>query len=257
VNDHPSQSFPQEPHPTRPQPASIALPSVTPLVTYITLGVTVLIFLLQAGSTFLYHVDIPLQLGAKVNNLIRLGQLWRLITPVLLHGSILHIGFNMYALLVIGAGLERRMGHGRYLLLYLLAGFAGNVFSFLFSSGISVGASTSIFGLLAAEGVFLYHNRALFGQQARRALGNIIFIAMINLFIGLQPGIDNWGHVGGLLGGLIFSWIAGPRWEVEGVYPLLKMVDRREGRDVILGTALVLIAFAALAAMGVGFPITR
>lgn len=257
MNDHPSQSFPQEPLPPPRQLASIALPSVTPLVTYVTLGVTVLVFLLQAGSNFLFQVDIPLQLGAKVNNLIRLGQLWRLITPVLLHGSILHIGFNMYALLVIGAGLERRMGHGRYLLLYLLAGFAGNVFSFLFSSGISVGASTSIFGLLAAEGVFLYHNRALFGQQARRALSNIIFIAMINLFIGLQPGIDNWGHVGGLLGGLIFSWIAGPRWEVEGVYPSLKMVDRREGRDVILGTALVLIAFAALAALGVGFPITR
>lgn len=41
-----------------------------------------------------------------------------------------------------------------------------------------------------------------------------------NLFIGLAPGIDNWGHVGGLLGGAIFAWFAGPRWEVVGIYPV-------------------------------------
>ncbi len=191
-------------------------------------------------------------LGAKEGDLIRQGQLWRLITPILLHGSLLHIGFNMYALFSFGTGLERRFGHFRFLVLYLLAGFAGNVLSFLFSSGISVGSSTSIFGLIAAEGIFLYQNRKLFGEEAKRAIGNVVTVAVINLALGFSSGgvIDNWGHIGGLLGGLAFTWFSGPIWEVEGIYPLLRLVDRRTNRDLTLGTAVVLILFGGLAMLG-------
>ena len=108
----------------------------------------------------------------------------------------------MYALYAIGPGLERYYGRSRYLLLYILAGFAGNVASFLISPQTSLGASTAIFGLLGAEGVFLYQNRQLFGPAAKRSLTNVIMIAAVNLMIGLSPGIDNWGHVGGLIGGI-------------------------------------------------------
>ena len=81
-----------------------------------------------------------------------------------------------------------------------------------------MGASTAIFGLLGAEAVFLIQNREVFAGRFRSAIGNIIFIAAINLFIiGSLPGIDNWGHIGGLLGGLIFTSFAGPLWEVEGI----------------------------------------
>ena len=96
-------------------------------------------------------------------------------------------------------------------MLYFLAAFAGNVFSFLLTEGYSVGASTAVFGLVAAEVFFFYQNRKLFGSQAKLAIGNAVFIIAVNLFIGLPPGIDNWGHVGGLLGGAIFAWLAGPR----------------------------------------------
>jgi rhomboid protease GluP len=109
--------------------------------------------------------DVPAALGMKVNELIIHGQIWRLITPVLLHGSILHLGFNMYALYILGPGLERFYGHWRFLTLYLLAGFAGNVMSFIFSPNPSLGASTAIFGLLGAQGVFLYHNRGIYGRH--------------------------------------------------------------------------------------------
>jgi rhomboid protease GluP len=91
----------------------------------------------------------------------------------------------MYALFILGPGLERYYGHMRFLLLYLLAGFAGNVISFLFTPGLSVGASTAIFGLVAAQGVFLFRHRQLFGASARSGLMNILFIVAINLFLGL------------------------------------------------------------------------
>ena len=117
----------------------------------------------------------------------------------------------MYALLVIGVGLERYFGHGRYLLLYVLGGFTGNVLSFLLSSGYSVGASTAIFGLIGAEGVFLYQNRQLFGRQFGRAIGNVIFIIVVNLVIDFVPGsgIDYWGHIGGLVGRIDIHVVCG------------------------------------------------
>jgi rhomboid protease GluP len=223
-------------------------------VTYTILAITVVAYLLQLLAQFILGYDVAVGLGAKANDAIRAGQLWRFFTPMLLHGSILHIGFNMYALNAFGAGLERRYGHGRFLLLYILSGFAGTVFSFLFSSAYSIGASGAIFGLVAAEGIFLIQNRKLFGAQARGALNNVIFVVAINLFLGLQPGIDNWGHMGGLVGGLIFAWFAGPHWEVQGISPNLHVVDLREPRDVIVGVAVVTIIFCTLAVIGMWFP---
>jgi len=220
-------------------------------MTYIIIGITVFFYILQLLSTFIFGRDILVLYGARINEAILAGQLWRLLTPALLHGSIAHIGFNMYALLSFGTGLERHFGHGRFLLLYLLGAFTGNVASFLFSPGYSVGASTAIFGLLAAEGVFLIQNRKVFAGQFRSAIGNIIFIAAINLFIiGSLPGIDNWGHIGGLLGGLMFTSFAGPLWELEGIYPTYQLVDKRPLQAVIVGAATVVLIFSGLAMWG-------
>ena len=247
--DRPATDSPQ-PAPA-PQSTRVAMPRSAPYVTYTIIGVTVFVYLLQLASQALLQVDLPIVLFVKSNELIRSGQLWRLLTPALLHGSIMHIGFNMYALLSFGTGLERHFGRGRFLLLYLLGAFTGNVASFIFSSANSVGASTAIFGLLGAEGIFLYQNRKLFAGQFRSAIGNIIFIAAINLFIiGSLPGIDNWGHIGGLIGGLMFTWFAGPLWEVEGISPMLHLVDRRSSREVLIGAATVVLVFGALAMWG-------
>ena len=245
------------PQPPQPRSIPVKLPASSPRVTYTIIGITVVVYLLQLLSQYIYGYDLVVSLGAKANDAIRAGQLWRFFTPMLLHGSILHIGFNMYALYIFGIGLERRYGHGRFLLLYILSGFAGSVFSFLFSSAYSIGASGAIFGLIGAEGIFLLKNRKLFGAEAKRALNNVIFIAAINLLFGLQPGIDNWGHVGGLMGGLIFAWFAGPHWEVQGITPNLQVVDLREPREIVVGASLVTIIFCTLAAIGIWFPIVK
>ena len=245
MNETPAPEYIQEIPP--PRQVSVALPSAPPRVTYTIMGITILVYLLQMASEFFLNVDYPAYLGMKINELILGGELWRLITPVLLHGSLTHIGFNMYALFVIGAGMESRMGHLRFLMLYLVSGFAGNVFSFYFSDANSLGASTAIFGLLAAEGIFLYLNKSLFGQRAQKALTQIVMVAAVNLLIGMSPGIDNWGHIGGLLGGLIFAWFGGPRWEVEGIHPLLQLKDHRNMRDAFIGAAVVVGIFGTIA----------
>ena len=227
------------------QSIRVSAPQSAPYVTYTIIAITSLVYLLQLITS-----DLPIIFLAKSNELIREGQLWRLVTPALVHGSVPHILFNMYALLSFGTGLERHFGHGRFFLLYILSAFTGNVMSFLLTSGNSVGASTAIFGLVGAEGVFLLQNRKLFGGQFRNAIGNVIFVVAINLFFGLQPQIDNWGHIGGLLGGLIFTSFAGPVWEIEGISPMYRLVDRREFSGIIIGIATVLFIFGGLAFWG-------
>lgn len=234
------------------QPARVELPQVVPYVTYVILGLTVLVYLAQMLSEVLFGTDFPALFGMKINPFIIRGELWRLFTPALLHGSILHIGFNMYALLVIGSGLERFFGHGRYLGLYLAGAFAGNVFSFLLTPNPSLGASTAVFGLLGAQGIFLYRHRELFGGQARSALQSVLFIAGVNFVIGLQPGIDNWGHLGGLLGGLIFTWFGGPKLTVEGLYPHVQLTDEHGGTQALTASAIILFIFGTLTLFGMG-----
>jgi rhomboid protease GluP len=252
----------QTPTPTQApqaQPArtvQVAMPNVKPYATYAILAVTIFIYVLQVGGLYLFNTDIVANFGAKIDDAIRIGQLWRLITPVFLHDStlpygLLHIGFNMYALFVLGRGIESRYGHVRYLLLYFLSGYAGNVMSFLLSVNPSLGASTAIFGLFASEAVFVIQNRNLFRDKGRSALTNILFLAVVNIFLGASiPSVDNWGHIGGLLGGLLFAWFGGPRWKVEGFYPSVTLKDEREGHGALAGTAAVLLFFIPLTALG-------
>jgi rhomboid protease GluP len=225
-----------------PQQVRVRLPDNRPVMTYTILGVTIFFFVLQMASQYIYQQDMVALYAEKVNSLIIQGQFWRLITPILVHANYLHIGFNMYALYVFGRSLERFYGAWKLLFIYLVSGFAGVVASFLLTQSPSLGASTAIFGLLGAEGVFAYQNREVFGQQAGRVLRNIINIAVINLLFGLTPGIDNWGHVGGLMGGLMVSWFGGPKYKVAGTVGDLYLENQRKPWVFILaivGTGLV------------------
>ena len=246
-HDPPDSYGSQAGAPTR-MPVSLAMFSAKPTVTYALLGITIFIYILQFASVRLYGTDIPAYFGVKADQLIIAGQWWRLFTPMFLHGSVMHIGFNMYALYLLGPTLERFYGHGRFLLVYLLAGFAGNVMSFLMTPGPSLGSSTAIFGLLAAQGVFLLQNRRYFDQQrTSQALRNIIVVAAINFMIGLSPGIDNWGHLGGFIGGGIFAWLAGPRMNVTSDGFSWQMVDVRTSANIALASVAVLLLFGGIA----------
>jgi rhomboid protease GluP len=240
----------------QPRQVQVAVPTVKPYVMYAILGTTILVYCLQLLGQYGLNVDLAAALGVKYNDLIRQGQLWRLVTPVFLHDSVLpygllHIGFNMYALFLYGRGLEARFGHWRFFLLYFLSGYAGNVLSFLLTPNPSLGASTAVFGLLAAEGIFIFQNRKLFGPRASRALLNIVLIAGVNLMIGFSTnGIDNFGHLGGMLGGILFAWFGGPQWKIQGDYQSMRLVDEREGRGALAGSLALLLFFIPLTALG-------
>jgi rhomboid protease GluP len=229
----------------RPATVMVKLPRRFTPFTFILLCFTILVFIAQYFSLYQFGIDYPAALGMKYNPGILSGQFWRLITPVFLHANIAHIGFNMYALFIIGPTMERFYRPWRFLGLYLLSALGGNVVSFLLSDKPSLGASTAIFGLITAEAVFLLKNRSLFGENANRRLVNIGLILVVNLIFGLSPGIDNWGHIGGLIAGLAYAWSAGPVMVLGQGAEGKELIDQRSSIHIAL-TIIVMLLIATL-----------
>jgi len=130
------------------------------------------------------------------------GEWFRLVSSMFLHAGWLHIAFNMYVLYILGSPLERVLGHGRFLTLYMLSGIGGSVASYWFSAvnTLSVGASGAIFGLMAAWIVI--------GRRLDRDVTQILFLLAINVVLGFViAGIDWRAHLGGALTGAVVGLI--------------------------------------------------
>jgi rhomboid protease GluP len=199
--------------------------------------------------------DYVLNAGAKDNASILGGQYYRLLTSMFLHLGILHIGVNAYSLYIIGPQTERVYTTPRFLALYFISGLAGGVASYAFSPNPGVGASGAIFGLVGGLAAFYYTSRKLLGEISRQQLGSLITVIMINLFIGFSSGglIDNYAHIGGLLGGLLVGWLLAPRFEVdERLFP--PQVVRR-GLTLGWAGALVFLALLVFLIMTINPPI--
>ncbi len=181
--------------------------------TYSLIAITLFVFLWQFLSVEFFQFDWLLELGAKSRPEILAGEAWRFFTPIFLHVTIPHVLINMYSLYAIGPAVERFFGTARFTAVYLLCGIAGVILSLALSPSPSAGASGAIFGLLGSLGAFLYLHRGLFGRFGRLQLRQIVLVALMNLGLGFMPGIDNWGHLGGLLAGVALTLTLGPRYE--------------------------------------------
>lgn len=158
-----------------------------------------------------------LQLGAKINSLIAQGQLWRLATSSLLHANIGHLMVNCYSLNSIGPAVERISGPRRFLAVYFTSAVASSAMSYWLCKAPAVGASGAIFGLVGSFAVFILRHRTLVGG-GKDDLQHIARVILLNMAIGLMSeGIDNWAHLGGLLGGAATSWLIGPAWKYESL----------------------------------------
>jgi rhomboid protease GluP len=237
--------------PAPPQPVRLTLPLTRPLLVWGLLGINIVMFIVETLVGGSDNSATLVTLGAKVNALIVMGQYWRLITPMFLHIGIWHIAFNSYALYVLGPEVEAIYGHARLLVIYLLAGVAGNVMSFAFTPNLSAGASTAIFGLIGTQLAFFYRQRKVLGAFGQRRLINIASIIAINLLFSLSGAVDIFGHLGGFIGGLVLGWILCPAYEVEyraDGQPWL--ADRtsllRELPGVILFVVLLIVAAGAV-----------
>ena len=155
--------------------------------------------------------------GAKVNAKIAQGEVWRLLTPLLLHGSPLHLMVNCMSLNNLGPVVERQFGREQFMAVYLGSGLLGNFLSYKRCPNNAVGASSAIFGLVGALGIYLNRHRDLFGDYGDKVFQNLLGSVGLNAMFGLMSKrIDNWGHFGGFLGGAVVAWTVGPNLVVVG-----------------------------------------
>lgn len=183
------------------------------MLTNILIAINLLVFLISAWiSKNIFNIDIYtlIIMGAKVNSLIDKGQVWRLITCAFLHGGLIHIFFNMYALKILGPEIEYVYGKIKYLVIYLLSAIAASIFSYIFGAqSVSVGASGAIFGLFGAMLIFGIKHRK---QMGKAYMMNILQVIFVNVIIGISSSnIDNAAHFGGLIVGALIALLLGER----------------------------------------------
>lgn len=173
------------------------------------IGINIIIFIVMqfeiytSGNTV---NTILVNFGAKYNPLIENGEVWRLLTCAFLHSGFIHIGCNMYSLYIIGPQINQIYGTYKFFIIYIISCITSSLLSFYMSPySISVGASGGIFGLMGALLAFAIIERH---RIEKRYLSSLVQIIIINLFIGLNiKNIDNFGHIGGLLGGISIGYI--------------------------------------------------
>ncbi len=173
-----------------------------------------------------------LLMGASGSYPIYFGRYWTVITAIFLHGSILHIFFNMLWVRQIGPMVEEFFGSSRLIIIFLVSGVAGFLLTTLRGTQLTVGASGAIFGLLAA---LIYYGRARGGIFRQVVYPQIMTWAIVLFIYGfLVPQVDNLAHLGGFIAGYLSASLLG--------YRELKPENLT---DKVLATGLIIITGAA------------
>lgn len=135
------------------------------------------------------------------------GRWWTLISASFLHGSILHIFFNMIALRQLAPFILEEFGFNRFVILYVWTGVAGFLLSYVAGVQFTIGASASLCGLIGAILFYGKSRGGFYGEQIyRQAMGWVVGLVLFGAFF---PGINNWAHGGGLLSGVAIAFLAG------------------------------------------------
>lgn len=215
----------------------------TPYITYGLIIINILAYIytvIKGNDAFSIDPNVLYKCGGLVEYTkgIDITFFGRLITSMFLHGSIVHLGLNMYCLYIIGTQLESFYGRFKYTIIYFLSGAIGNAFTLLFinSSTVAIGASGAIFGLLGALLYFGYHYRIYLGEVMR---SQIIPLIVINLIISFSFGFNNIAHLGGLFGGYLAAKACGVKYKSEPF-------------DIVNGFIMLIILIGFLAYMILG-----
>jgi len=209
--------------------------SKRPIITYALLisNLIMYIAMIIAGAD-VFNIDAKIlhNFGGLLNYETMGGpaELYRIVMSMFLHGGIIHLLVNQYALYIIGPQLESFFGKTKFLFIYLGSGIIGNLLSMLFQENgvISVGASGAIFGLLGSLIYFGYHYRVYLGTVIK---SQIIPLIVFNVFIGLYlAGINVIAHLGGLFGGYVVTKAVGVKYksakedQINGIIMLIVLM---------------------------------
>jgi rhomboid protease GluP len=183
-----------------------------PIATLVILLINVILFAWMEWAGGSQDANVLLEFGASFGPYIRRGEYWRLVMPMFLHIGLAHLIMNSLALYVLGRILENVYGYGRYSVLYVASGIGSSFLSMMISQGPAAGASGSIMGIAGAILAIGFLHRHTVPWRWRRTFGaGILPLILINLALGYSvPGIDNWGHIGGLFTGMVVAGLMPP-----------------------------------------------
>ena len=186
----------------------------TSYATYALIAINVIVFILMYilgnGSEDTMTL---LKFGALNKILVLAGDYYRLVTSAFLHIGFWHLVCNMYALYILGRDIESYFGTLKYLFIYLMSAIIGNLISLLFLGDYvtSAGASGAVFGLMGALLYFGYNYRVTLNNAITK---QILPVIILNLAIGFAAsGINNFAHIGGLIGGAMASMAVGVKYK--------------------------------------------
>jgi rhomboid protease GluP len=217
--------------------------SSLPIVSLALMAACALIFGFQLAGGGLENVNRLGEMGALVPDLVRQGEVWRLISATFLHGNFDHLLGNLLILYVLGMACEHGFGRPQFVLLYVASGVVGSLFS-LAGGRVSVGASGAIFGLAGALIVLFWRYRGRLHLRDRRIGAVLAVWAVYQFLLGLlNPSVDNLAHFGGLLGGAALGLVLRP----------VVLDDRKEASAHPLSLAGLVLSCASLAAAAVFF----
>ncbi|KAK2745427.1 hypothetical protein FQN57_003770 [Myotisia sp. PD_48] len=134
------------------------------------------------------------------------NQWFRFIVPIFLHAGLIHIAFNLFAQMTVGADMERTIGWWRYAIVYFSSGIFGFVLggNFAAPATASTGASGSLFGIFALCMLDLFYTWDKVHRPVMQ-LATMVITILITFALGLLPGLDNFSHIGGFLTGLVLG----------------------------------------------------
>lgn len=215
---------------------SLFIPSQGYIVTPILLYINVILFanmLLRGTNLLTPNVEMLIEMGANIRVLTLDNEPWRLFTSMFIHAGIIHLLFNMYALISIGRQLEPIVGPMRFAAFYVFTGIIASLASMMWHiNTASVGASGAIFGMF---GLFigLLVSKTIYLDNKREILTSMLVFIGYNLMIGMKEGIDNAAHIGGLISGFIFG--------LSGGYFMVVEQNRSKYNTVIVGAAATIV----------------
>ncbi|KAK9924742.1 hypothetical protein M0R45_033095 [Rubus argutus] len=225
-------------------------------------SINIAVFLFEMASPVrnsdLELFSLPLLYGAKINDLIMVGEWWRLVTPMFLHSGVIHIAIGSWGLVTFGPKVCRGYGSFTFFLIYILGGISGNLISFLHTPEPTVGGTGPIFSMIGAWLIYQIQNKDIITKEVSDSMFQkaIITTALTFTLSSFGP-IDDWTHFGAALTGIAYGFLTCPSLQLDDASSSSSTSGQEEGiklvrryahpcKSLFLFTAFVLVLSSLL-----------
>ncbi|XP_002516742.3 RHOMBOID-like protein 9, chloroplastic isoform X1 [Ricinus communis] len=198
-------------------------------LTSILVSINIAVFLFELASPVRNSefelFTLPLLYGAKINDLILVGEWWRLLTPMFLHSGVFHMALGCWSLLTFGPQVSRGYGSFTFVLIFILGGISGNLTSFLHTPEPTVGGTGPIFAIIGAWLVFQMQNKDVIAKDISESMfQKAIIITGLSFILSHFEPIDDWTHLGATLTGIVYGYFTCPTLQLDNA-------SSRSGQD--------------------------